>query len=155
MSGPLHLAPLCAADLTAWLPLARGYKAFYKTDVSDAGYEQAWQRLLAGAPLLGLGAWQGGAGGPLLGMAHAVFHASVWAPQVCYLQDLFVVPQARGQGVGEALIAHLAAQAQARGAGRLYWLTHESNAQARRLYDRVAAQHGFIRYDHRMAPPPP
>ena len=155
MSAPLHLGLLGPADFEHWLPLARGYKTFYETVVSDDAYAQAWQRLQAGAPLLGLGAWQGGPGGVLLGIAHAVFHASTWAPQVCYLQDLFVAPQARGQGVGEALIEHLAALVRAAGASRLYWLTHQSNATARRLYDRVAAQHGFIRYDHRMAPPPP
>lgn len=165
MSG-LHIAPLRAGQFAQWLPLAQGYKTFYNTTVSDEGYAQAWQDLLGGEPLLGLGAWKAAGteaidtedaapAGPLLGIAHAVFHASTWAPRVCYLQDLFVAPQARGQGVGEALIAHLAQQAQARGASRLYWLTHETNATARRLYDRVAAHHGFIRYDHRIAPPPP
>jgi len=183
MSG-LQIARLRAGAFAQWLPLAQGYKRFYNTAVSDEGYAQAWQDLLAGEPLLGLGAWRGAGtetadtrtaeagaadtgaadakdarhtrdAGPLLGIAHAVFHASTWAPRVCYLQDLFVAPQARGQGVGEALIAHLAQQAQAQGASRLYWLTHETNTTARRLYDRVAAHHGFIRYDHRMAPPPP
>ena len=58
----------------------------------------------------------------------------------------------RGQGVAGALIAHLARCAQARGATRYYWLTHHTNARARRLYDRVAVNRGFIRYDHPMPP---
>jgi GNAT superfamily N-acetyltransferase len=156
MSGgaPLHIGPLRPADAAAWRPLAEGYKAFYKTDVDDAGYAQAWARLMAGGPCRGLGAWQGGQGGPggtLVGIAHTVWHASTWAPQVIYLQDLFVDPRARGQGVGEALIAHLADLARGQGAARLYWLTHSGNATARRLYDRVAVHRGFVCYDHALA----
>jgi ribosomal protein S18 acetylase RimI-like enzyme len=153
----LRLGSLTAADRAAWEPLARGYKAFYETTVSDDGYEAAWQRLLAGGSLLGLGAWvrpPGEGGEQLVGIAHAVFHGSVWADTVCYLQDLFVAPGLRGQGVAAALIAHLALQAQARGAARYFWLTHESNARARRLYDRVAVHQGFLRYDHPVTPPP-
>jgi GNAT superfamily N-acetyltransferase len=67
---------------------------------------------------------------------------------VCYLQDLFTVPEARGRGVARALIAHVAEAARAAGARRYYWLTQEHNTTARALYDRVAAFHGFIRYDH-------
>lgn len=158
MTAALHIAELVAADRAAWEPLARGYKAFYETEVDDAGYDQAWQRLRAGGPLLVLGAWAGGpreAGGRLIGIAQAVFHASVWADQVCYLQDLFTDPHSRGQGVGAALIEALAQRARARGAARFYWLTHESNARARGLYDRVARHQGFIRYDHALTAPPP
>ncbi|OGA98244.1 MAG: GNAT family N-acetyltransferase [Burkholderiales bacterium RIFCSPHIGHO2_12_FULL_69_20] len=152
----LSLGELRDADRAAWEPLARGYKAFYETEVDAAGYEQAWQRLRGGAPMLGLGAWLPGAAGrgeQLVGIAHAVFHGSVWADRVCYLQDLFVDPAVRGQGVAAALIAHLARCARDHGAARYYWLTHDSNARARRLYDRVAVHHGHIRYDHPLAPP--
>jgi GNAT superfamily N-acetyltransferase len=155
-SATLRLGPLGEPDRAAWEPLARGYKAFYETEVSDAGYEAAWRRLNAGGALLALGAWlrsEAGAPERLAGIAHAVFHGSVWAESVCYLQDLFVDPSVRGQGVASALIAHLAQHAQARGAARYYWLTHATNTTARRLYDQVAAHHGFIRYDHPLPPP--
>ncbi len=141
---PLHLAELTDADRSVWEPLARGYKAFYNTEVDAAGYDAAWRRLRAGPPLLALGAWRQDR---LLGMAHGVFHASPWADEVCYLQDLFTSPDARGLGVAAALIKELARHARRRGCARLYWLTHESNARARALYDRVAQHHGFIRYD--------
>jgi ribosomal protein S18 acetylase RimI-like enzyme len=66
---------------------------------------------------------------------------------VCYLQDLFVAPQARGRGVARALIeavAHAAREAQAE---RYYWLTQDDNKVARALYDKVAKFNGFLRYD--------
>lgn len=162
MTSPhLRLGPLRPQDRAAWEPLARGYKAFYETEVSDAGYEAAWQRLMAGGVMLGLGAWLPGTtaasapGQPerLVGIAHALFHASTWSTGNCYLQDLFTADDARGRGVAEALIGHLAVLAHAQGMDRLHWLTQQSNARARRLYDRVAVHKGFIRYDHPMPLP--
>jgi GNAT superfamily N-acetyltransferase len=148
----LRLGELRDQDRTAWEPLARGYKTFYETVVDDAGHEATWRRLRAGGLLLGLGAWLPATDGPgerLVGIAHAVYQRSPWADEeVCYLQDLFTDDTVRGQGVAGALIAHLAQCAQARGASRYYWLTHHTNARARRLYDRVAVNRGFIRYDH-------
>ena len=141
---PLRVQPLQAADRGAWEPLARGYKRFYETGTSDAEYNAAWQRLLHDPHFVGLGAWQGGV---LVGIVHALFHASTWADEVCYLQDLFVTEAARGSGAGAALIDAVATVSRQRGASRLYWLTHHGNATARALYDRVAANKGFIRYD--------
>ena len=68
------------------------------------------------------------------------------APDVCYLQDLFTAPDVRGKGVARALIAAVADWARAHDCCRVYWMTHESNATARRLYDKVAQNRGFIRY---------
>ena len=150
----LRLGELRDQDRAAWEPLARGYKAFYETEVDDAGYEATWRRLRAGGLLLCLGAWLPGADGSgerLVGIAHAVYQRTPWADEeVCYLQDLFTDETVRGQGVAGALIAHLAQCAQARGATRYYWLTHHTNARTRRLYDRVAVNRGFIRYDHAL-----
>ncbi|MDB5741585.1 MAG: family N-acetyltransferase, partial [Alphaproteobacteria bacterium] len=65
---------------------------------------------------------------------------------VCYLQDLVTVPQARGQGVGRALIAAVEDEARAARASRLYWHTHETNVTAQVLYDKLAEKSGFIVY---------
>ena len=71
---------------------------------------------------------------------------STSGPDVCYLQDLFTAPEARGQGAARALIAAVADWATAQGCQRVYWLTHESNTTARYLYDKVAQRRGFIQY---------
>ncbi|MCU7372487.1 GNAT family N-acetyltransferase [Paucibacter sp. O1-1] len=140
------IRPLQAADRAGWEPLARGYKAFYETEHDAATYELAWQRLLAGQEVHGLAAV--GADGRLLGLAHYLFHTSVWTGSSCYLQDLFVDPDVRGQGVAAALIETVAERAAAQGATRYYWLTQAHNARARALYDRVAQHRGFVRYDY-------
>ena len=140
----IEIKALQVADRAAWEPLARGYKLFYDTATSEAEYAAAWRRLLHDPRFLGLAAWRGGT---MVGIVHALFHASTWADEVCYLQDLFVADAARGSGAGAALIDAVAAASRQRGAGRLYWLTHHGNTAARGLYDRVAVHKGFIRYD--------
>ena len=85
--------------------------------------------------------------GRLTGIAHYVFHRSCWtAGDYCYLQDLFVAERARNLGLGRALIAAVEEKARAKGASRIYWLTHETNADARALYDKLAERPGFIQY---------
>jgi len=150
MQHPVTVSRLEPRDQQEWEPLARGYKAFYRTAPSDSEYEIAWTRLMTGNDIFGLGARVGTA---LVGIAHYLFHSSTWSPKVCYLQDLFVCAQARNCGVGRTLIEAVAADARNRGACRYYWLTHESNADARALYDKVAKFGGFLRYEYPLIEP--
>lgn len=143
----IRISRLEESDHDAWLVLAHGYKAFYKTEVTDADYAIAWRRLRDDEGIHALAGW---IDGRLVGITHYLFHTAVWTPTVCYLQDLFVDPGARGQGVARALIEAVAAAARERQATRLYWMTQETNATARKLYDQVARYHGFIRYDFPM-----
>ena len=139
----IEIKALQVADRAAWEPLARGYKLFYDTATSEAEYAAAWRRLLHDPRFLGLAAWRGGT---MVGIVHALFHASTWADEVCYLQDLFVAEGARKLGLGRALIEAVYREAQAAGASRVYWNTHETNATARALYDTLADRPGFIQY---------
>jgi GNAT superfamily N-acetyltransferase len=81
-----------------------------------------------------------------VGIAHFLKHVNTSGWDVCYLQDLFTAPEARGKGVGRALIAAVTEWARAQECSRVYWQTMDSNATARRLYDRVAVHRGFIVY---------
>ncbi|HEY0933620.1 MAG TPA: GNAT family N-acetyltransferase [Trebonia sp.] len=84
--------------------------------------------------------------GRLVGIVHFLVHASTSSAEVCYLQDLFTAPEARGQGVARASIAEVGHWARERGCARVYWLTQSGNETARRLYDQVAENRGFIQY---------
>jgi ribosomal protein S18 acetylase RimI-like enzyme len=66
---------------------------------------------------------------------------------VCYLEDIFVAPEARGRGAGRALIEKLVALGKEEGWRRIYWHTHEGNDRARRLYDSIVERTDYIRYD--------
>jgi GNAT superfamily N-acetyltransferase len=141
----LTIAPLAPGDRAEWEVLARGYKAFYETVEPDSRYDETWRQLFAGERLHGLGARLGGR---LVGIAHFLFHPQIWSDDVCYLQDLFTAEEARGHGVATALIDAVAEAARTRGAVKYYWLTRDSNARARALYDRIARFKGFLRYDY-------
>lgn len=141
----IDIGTLRPDDRARWEVLARGYKEFYRTQVSDDGYERAWRRLLAGTDVHAVGAR---IDGTLVGIAHYLFHTTVWDQESCYLQDLFVDEAVRGRGVARALIERVAEIAQERGAARYYWQTKHDNDTARALYDRIARWSGFIRYDY-------
>ena len=143
----IEIGPLQTSERDAWQKLARGYNDFYETELPDSDYDRAWQRLLAGREIHGLGARLDGR---LVGIAHFLFHHSIWRDDVCYLQDLFVDEGTRGLGAARALIDAVSAAARQRGASRFYWQTKQDNARARALYDKLALFRGFIRYDYTL-----
>lgn len=139
--------PLQANDRAGWDALWAGYLAFYETDLSPLITQGTWDRLLDPAEPMGALVAVDGDGG-LVGLCHHVFHRSTWSPtSYCYLEDLFVAPAHRGGGVARALIEATAAAAIGAGSTKLYWQTHQGNATARRLYDRVAVHEGFVVYE--------
>jgi GNAT superfamily N-acetyltransferase len=140
------IRPLTHADRSQWDQLWQGYLAFYESAVPDDVSDLTWQRILdPEAPIHAFCAAQ--PDGKLLGIVHYLFHPVTWAagPR-CYLEDLFTASEARGQGVGRALIEAVYAAADARCADQVYWLTQDTNATARRLYDQVARATPFIKY---------
>jgi GNAT superfamily N-acetyltransferase len=143
-ASSLRVEPLTPADRDQWEVLFRGYIAFYKRSLPDERYDQAWEEFASGARMHALGARLDG---ELIGIAHFFIHANTSGPDVCYLQDLFTAPASRGRGAATALIEAVAGWARQRGCMRLYWSTHESNGPARRVYDRVGDNRGFIRYE--------
>ena len=140
----IRVGRLGAADRPAWEQLFRGYIDFYERTLPPETYDRAWTAFQADDVMHARGAWRGA---DLVGIVHFLAHANTSGADVCYLQDLFTAPESRGRGVGAALIAAVADWARARGCSRVYWTTHETNATARRLYDRLAVHRGFIRYE--------
>ena len=140
----ISIGRLETSDRAVWEELFRGYIAFYQRTEPPEMYERAWREFQRDTTLHALGARLDGR---LIGITHFFIHPSTSSKDVCYLQDLFTAPDARGHGAGRALIAAVADWARERGCARLYWSTQESNATARRLYDQVAQNRGFIRYD--------
>lgn len=141
----IRIRPLVEADRAAWEPLWNGYNEFYREALPAEVTEASWRRWMdPGSPMHLLGAERDGR---LIAFTAYLFHASSWSiGPYCYLEDLFTAAEARGTGAGEALITAVAEAARASGATRLYWVTHETNAVAQRLYDRVAERTGFIQY---------
>jgi GNAT superfamily N-acetyltransferase len=132
-------------DRAQWEPLWAGYQAFYKVAIAPEVTDVTWSRFHDPAePMAAFGAF---AGERMVGIVHAIIHRSCWTIEdYCYLQDLFVDPDVRGTGAGRALIEAVYAHAKREGAGRVHWLTHETNSEAMLLYDRIADRSGFVQY---------
>jgi GNAT superfamily N-acetyltransferase len=146
---PADIRKLQPEDRADWQRLWTDYLAFYQTTVAEPVYSITFARLLGDDPQDFHGLIASVDGQPL-GIAHYLFHRHAWKVEnVCYLQDLFVAPEARGTGLGRALIEAVYASADAAGAPQVYWLTQDFNATARQLYDRIGKVTPFIRYTRR------
>ncbi len=140
------IRPLEASDRAGWDPLWQGYLTYYKSAVAPEVTETTWARLLDPTEEPhGFCAVDGD--GRLIGIVHYLFHRSTWTTtNYCYLEDLFVDPDARGSGAGRKLIEAVYAVAAEAGTTRVYWNTEHFNTRARVLYDRVSTLSPFIQY---------
>jgi GNAT superfamily N-acetyltransferase len=145
----LLLREVVPSDFAQWKPLWDGYNAFYgrkdQTALSEEITRRTWSRFFdAYEPMHAVVAEKHG---QLIGLVHFIFHRStITVEPSCYLQDLFTLQSARGQGVGRALIQEVYDRAKVSGCSRVYWHTHETNATAMKLYDQVAEKSGFVVY---------
>ncbi|MGA8979902.1 MAG: GNAT family N-acetyltransferase [Pedococcus sp.] len=135
-------------DHEVWACLHRGYLEFY--DVGDPEHVSAavWAWLQdPGHELEGLVVRQEPGGAPV-GLAHyRPFPRPLAGTTACFLDDLFVDPQARGTGAVDALLAALQQQCRDRGWSQVRWITRASNTRARSTYDRLAVQTDLVTYD--------
>jgi GNAT superfamily N-acetyltransferase len=145
----VEVRPVRREDFQAWRELWDGYNAFYgrsgATALPAEITQMTWSRFFdAYEPMHALVAERSGT---LLGLAHFLYHRStIQLDPTCYLQDLFTAEAARGHGVGRALIYAVYECAKRAGSPRVYWQTHETNAVAMQLYDKVAQRSGFLVY---------
>lgn len=142
---PVTIRAVLPTDEPQWRQMWRGYCDFYGASVPQEVTARTWQRILD--PDSAVMCVVAEAGGEVCGFAHCIVHEGTWETQpICYLEDLFVLPDARGQGVGRALLEWLRGAMRAERWSRLYWMTHRDNADARRLYDRFARADDYVRY---------
>jgi GNAT superfamily N-acetyltransferase len=140
-SRQIDIASVQRDDFPGWKLLWDGYNAFYgRTGPTALAPEitlTTWSRFFDDRePMHALIAHLGG---QICGLAHYLYHRStIQVAPTCYLQDLFTSEVARGHGVGRALIHAVYERAKAAGSPRVYWQTHESNAAAMKLYDKLA-----------------
>lgn len=144
---PFSIRPLAPEDRAQWNPLWAGYLEFYKTSLEPAVTDTTFARLLDRSEPMFAFVAEDDETKTLIGVVHCVIHRGTWSiGNFCYLEDLFTAPAARKRGVGRALIEAVYRRADELGCGRVYWLTHETNTTARKLYDQVAEYRGFIQY---------
>ena len=131
----MQIETVTAQTFERVLPLIASYQRFYKAEPDEARNRVHFGRLLddydAGIQFVALDE-----AGQALGFATLYFPLGSVAPGVaCLMNDLFVVPETRGQGIGRALILHCLSYAKAHGFPNMHWQTALDNHTAQRLYD--------------------
>ncbi|MCX7686033.1 MAG: GNAT family N-acetyltransferase [Acetobacteraceae bacterium] len=130
-----------------WGRLFAGYAAFYGVAQTEAMRETVWGWILDPSQEVKALLAEAQDGEPV-GLAHyRAFARPLRASRGLFLDDLFVDPAWRGQGVADALLAALAERAAAEGCDVVRWITAEDNLRARAVYDRVAQATRWVTYD--------
>ena len=145
----MKIRPLVKADYDEWRALWISYLEFYETSLTAEVIDENFSRFIDNDQTR-QNALVAESTDELVGLVHYIFHLDTWAIQeICYLQDLFVIPRNRGKKIGQLLIEGVYKRADKYGAPSVYWLTQEFNVPARKLYDRMADLTPFIHYERR------
>jgi len=145
----MKIRPLAKADYEEWRKLWVAYLDFYETSLKAKIIDETFSRFIDNDQIR-QNALVAENEGNLAGLVHYIFHLDTWEiREVCYLQDLFVIPQNRGKKIGQLLIEGVYERADKYGAPSVYWLTQESNVSARKLYDQLADLTPFVHYERR------
>lgn len=141
-----RISLLQASDYEQWLEIFRGYAAFYKVSLSEAGLAATWGWLMDDLhPLTGIGARDESG---LIGIAHfRAMPSPRRGQEIGFLDDLFVTPDKRGCGIADQLLEALKEHAVSRGWAVVRWITSDNNYRARGVYDRHAAKSDWNTYE--------
>lgn len=145
-SMPMEIRPVAKSDRAAWDTLYAGYAKFYKIDQTPEMRDRVFGWLMDSAhEVNGLVA---ALDGTLVGLTHyRPFSSPLRAITNCFLDDLFVDPNARGSGAADALIKGVGAIASENGWGVVRWITAEDNYRGRGVYDKIATRTMWVTYD--------
>ncbi|HOO81893.1 MAG TPA: GNAT family N-acetyltransferase [Alphaproteobacteria bacterium] len=117
-------------DFPDWLPLWNGNNLGMR---DEAVTSETWSRLIdPNSKVCGLVAEKDGA---LVGLVHYILHPTTGSlHDVCYMQDVFVSPDARREGIAKKLITYISQIGKREKWARIYWLAESNNAAAQSLY---------------------
>ena len=139
------------ADEQAWSELFAAYRDFYQLPPDDAVVRRVWSWVID--PAHETSALVAEVDGVVRGIAdYRRFARPSTGATGLWLDDLFTDPNARGHGVGRALIEALQRMAASEGLNVVRWITASGNTTAQALYDTLATRTTWVTYD---APPAP
>ena len=150
-AAPPRCRRLSCEDRPAWERIWRANLGHFRAgDPAAAAIDETWRRLMD--PCEPLHGWLVCLGDQPAGLAHVVLrHHTFSARRVAILEDLWIEPFARRNGLAEDLIAHLIREGRALDWRRIEWETDDDNLAARRLYDRIADPVAVRRYQIDLA----
>ena len=146
----IEVRPVRDGDFFAWLELYSKYAEFYETELTDQRALVLWSWLTA--PEHEESGFVAVDGDRIVGLAHVrEFARPLEGDRGLFLDDLFVVEEERGSGVGAALIQKVRSLAEERGLGVVQWITAQDNSAAQSVYDSVATRTSWVTYEIDLA----
>ena len=141
---------LTETDFLEWSGLWQQYLTFYGTQLSEEIYKNTFKRLI-NINIKSQNSFVAETSNKLIGLVHYIYHNDNWKLEdATYLQDLYTVPEFRGQGAGRLLIEAVYKAADDNNCPTVYWQTEQSNKTARVLYDKIAKLAPFIIYERQF-----
>ncbi len=141
MAQGVDVSPVREEEFEELLPLISAYQRFYEVDDVDPDRNRFFFRRFLEPSADGLLLAARDEGGVILGYACLYWHfSSLQALETVLMNDLYVAPEARGRGIGRALIEATATVARARGAAWVEWSTAPDNHTAQLLYDSLTSE---------------
>lgn len=143
----ITIRPLAPADRPDWDVLYQGYADHYQVAQTPSMRDTVFGWLMDEThECSGLVAQNDV--GRIVGLTHyRPFASPLRAITNCFLDDLFVAPDARGTGAAEALIEGVTDVARANGWGVVRWITADDNYRGRGVYDKLATRTMWVTYD--------
>lgn len=146
----MKIRPLQTDDRSHWEDLFNQYADFYNTSVPEGGHDNVWSWIFDQNNDFWCDVTVDENDHPFGFTQYQLMHRSLGGSMVCYLSDLYVVPEQRGGGAGRALIDHVFDFARANNIPNVRWLTQEFNYAGRRLYDTYSPRSDFILYSNNV-----
>ena len=142
----MKIRSLQPEDRVQWESMLRAYAAFYGTATSAESEAAVWSWIFDEHNDFWCNLVVDNSGIIIGFVQYQLMHRSLSGAMVCYLSDLYVDPQFRGNGAGRAMIDHVLAFAHSRRIANVRWLTQDFNYAGRKLYDTYAKKSDFILY---------
>jgi len=133
-------------DKDQWKKLYRGYADFYKAEINDKILQTVWGWLNDNKHELQGIAYE--VDNKIVALAHfRRMPRPLKGQDICFLDDLFVDSQHRGQKIGEKLINRIREISKSRGWSLVRWITRDDNLRAKSLYDRISEKTNWDVYE--------
>jgi GNAT superfamily N-acetyltransferase len=133
-------------DKVNWAKLYNGYADFYKMPMNTGILESLWEWIHDENHIVKGVCYE--LDGKIVGIAHyRTMPRPIKGKYIGFLDDLFVEPDFRGQKIAQKLINHLKSLSKSNNWDGIRWITHSSNKNAKKLYNKIANNTGFELYE--------
>ena len=133
-------------DKEKWAKLYNGYADFYKVSINTGILNTLWNWIHDKNHVVKGICFE--LDNKIVGIAHyRTMPRPIKGKYIGFLDDLFVEPEMRGQKIAQKLINHLKSLSKFNNWDGIRWITHSSNENAKKLYDKIANKTGFELYE--------